>query len=52
MRAFTCDDLERSNQGHVTFNSLHLGNGAGVRHMVLIVYGKSHESNSFVILDL
>ena len=23
----TYDDLERSNQGHITFNSLHLGNG-------------------------
>ena len=45
-----CDDLERSNQGHMTFNRLHLGNGTDakgqmlrgpLRHMVTIYHKRN-----------
>jgi hypothetical protein len=48
-------DLERSNQGHTIFNSLHLGNGACLACTVvaiLIMYRKSYEAMLLVIFDL
>ena len=44
----TYDDIERSNRGHMIFNSLNLGNGACLAYGLRI--GNDYEGMSLVIL--
>jgi hypothetical protein len=49
----TLDDLERSDQGHVTLKSLYLGNGALLGTcLLLMMYINSYERLPLVILDV